>query len=261
MKKYFWMIPLLIWMGMTNSAHAIFRGTLVQSWKEFPFIVELGGGQCGATILSPSWLLSAGHCGKQKVAQFGGLQNEQLPFSATIDQVIRHPKYTRAGPFGPPPATYDFELLHLAQPIDFAATGARAIRFADPVFSNAYLKSGVLCTLVGWGWTESSTINSQPLREVMIPYATLTQLKQSDPEDADLYNASILAAGDLTGLRGSCYGDSGGPLVLTDPVTKEWVQVGVVSGSVSASCGVPGFYDLYGNVSEVSEWISHTIER
>lgn len=142
------------------------------SWPWQAALYKEGEFQCGATLISDRWLLSAGHCffqwvtyykflweklvtcafmnfssvDEHWVARLGALRRgtalpspyEQLRH---ISRIILHPDYVDAG------FVNDISLLQMESPVIFSDY-VRPICLPD---ANATLKDGRMCTVIGWG--------------------------------------------------------------------------------------------------------------
>ncbi|XP_055991531.1 kallikrein-15 [Sorex fumeus] len=112
-----------------------------QPWQVALF--ERGRFNCGASLIAPSWVLSAAHCqtrfmrvrlGKHNLRKREG--SEQL---RTVVRVIPHPGYE------PLSHRHDLMLLRLAQP-------ARLSRQVSPVTLPTHCpRPGEPCVVSGWG--------------------------------------------------------------------------------------------------------------
>ena len=60
----------------------------------------------------------------------------------------------------------------------------------------------------------------------------------------ELFQPYLLCAGYESAEHGSCQGDSGGPLMIFNTKTSQYIQEGLVAGSVSF-CGDPGIPAYY----------------
>ncbi|KAL1464531.1 hypothetical protein WDU94_004165, partial [Cyamophila willieti] len=121
------------------------------AWPWQAALYKEGEFQCGATLISDQWLLSAGHCFYRAqddywVARLGTLRRgtklpspyEQL---RPISKIILHPQYVDAGFIN------DISILKMKSPVQFS-NYVRPICLPHP---NTPLTDGTMCTVVGWG--------------------------------------------------------------------------------------------------------------
>ncbi len=254
--------------GVSNDDfEGVVGGEIVQP-GQFPWMTSLamsnGDPGCGASLIHPQWVLTAGHC---VIQFFPGMPTvEQViinsviidvnalePFSELIDvdTIISHPDYN----FGQGP---DVALIRLIQP---ATT--TPVLLAEVADSNDYA-GNMPAKVLGWGKTVAGGDGVDSL-------LTANCIFISDDTCATLYSASgqqsaynanpggNICAGFFSGdiPAGAAQGDSGGPLFYED-TNGDYKQVGVVSGGNSdvTTEDFPGVFTL---VPKYKEWIETTI--
>ncbi len=211
---------------------------------------------CSATVVSPRWVLSAGHCSTQilfnlpLVVQVGsrdlGAANAQ---TITINRATVHRTYFNRG------VGYDVALFHTASTINAPAT--RLATGADAALETG----GRSAVAAGWGLTKKLGIeefpgfNARPprrARSVRVPIVDDATCGATFQDFAPGYfvPASDLCAGDEG--RDVCYGDSGGPLYATDPHGAP-VQIGITSRG--AGCATKLFPGIFTSVRRLQPWI------
>ncbi|MCU1354497.1 MAG: plasma kallikrein-like [Acidimicrobiales bacterium] len=239
--------------------------------RQYPFMagvlitIGVDSFQCGGTVLSVSWVLTAGHC---VTADDGSV----LPPSAfqvrtgsdfydsggTVHNVAT---VVRRADFNGLFLDNDAALLRLAKP-----TSAPAVQVVGPSDSDLFTP-GTMATTVGWGLT-SAPPSGQPsdqLRHVSVPTvsdstcASDYPIGRTDPNDGyplEFHAGTMTCAGYPEGGKDSCNGDSGGPLLVPGPGTSGWRQMGIVSwGYQCALADNPG---VYAKLTTYSTWVGGT---
>ncbi|KAI5750571.1 hypothetical protein M8J76_016770 [Diaphorina citri] len=224
------------------------------SWPWQAALYKEGEFQCGATLISDQWLLSAGHCFYRAqddywVARLGTLRRgtklpspyEQL---RPISKIILHPQYVDAGFIN------DISILKMKTPVQFS-NYVRPICLPHP---NTPLTDGTLCTVVGWGQLfEIGRVFPDTLQEVQLPIISTAECRKRTLF-LPLYRVTenMFCAGFERGGRDACLGDSGGPLMCQEPDGR-WSLMGVTSnGYGCARANRPG---VYTKVSNYIPWL------
>ncbi|KAB0801365.1 hypothetical protein PPYR_05719 [Photinus pyralis] len=229
------------------------------SWPWQAALYKEGEFQCGATLLTSRWLLSAGHCFFHSledhwVARMGTLRRgtalpspyEQL---RPITQIILHPGYVDVGFIN------DISLLQTETPLIFSD-------YVRPIclpVSDSELKDNRICTVIGWGQLfEVGRIFPDTLQEVQVPVISTSECRKHTLF-LPLYKITddMFCAGYDRGGRDACLGDSGGPLMCSEPDGR-WVLYGITSnGYGCARANRPG---VYTKVSNYLPWIRSHID-
>lgn len=243
------------------------------SISTYPWIAYLaydtGEQYCGASLISPTWILTAAHCflneaGDTIDIETGALSSVFLntdtttpPGSAAIQgaigQIIIHPNYQPNEATSPNANDFDIALVEITaavdlEPVSLLAAGAPAIA------------AGIEAIIMGWGSTAVDEAN-----ESINPSDTLLQAKQTIVDNAsclDIYfdgiTDNMICAGgsNLAPTADTCQGDSGGPLSIASG--SSFVQVGIVSfgGVGGPSCGDPDSPGVYASVSALAGFIA-----
>ncbi|XP_075232410.1 uncharacterized protein LOC142330835 [Lycorma delicatula] len=228
------------------------------SWPWQAALYKEGEFQCGATLISDRWLLSAGHCFYHAledywVARLGALRRgtslpspyEQL---RPVSRILLHPGYIDAGFIN------DISLLQMKTPVKFS-NYVRPICLPSP---STPIKDGSMCTVVGWGQLfEVGRIFPDTLQEVQLPVISTTECRKRTLF-LPLYRVTenMLCAGYDRGGRDACLGDSGGPLMCQE-TDGRWSLLGVTSnGYGCARANRPG---VYTKVSNYLSWVQNNI--
>jgi secreted trypsin-like serine protease len=220
--------------------------------------VTLGGSfACTGTLIAPTAVLSAGHCGSLTgsllatpigwpPSSIGVTIGAQAPGgpgeNATVSRVAIPPSYLNT-------TGSDISLLLLDKP---AAT--TPVRVAGRGEEDLW-KAGVTGTIVGFGATAEGGGTPDHLQEANVPVVT-------DASCATAYSRfdarTMLCAGFPQGGVDSCQGDSGGPLFGRRP-DGSLVVVGATSqGDGCARPGKPGVYARVA-ANDLREWIRSVV--
>jgi trypsin len=244
-------------LGVTAGPSSAVVGGTNASPGEYPSVAEVTFGPflCTGTLITPDWVLSAGHCGSVTGAavaspaswppqlinvRIGGV-NQSDGEQRTASRVIVHPNYLAT-------MGYDISLIQLSQsstmaPTQVAGAGERSLWTA-----------GTLETIVGWGATEEGGDTPENLQEARVPITT-------DAYCAGAYSdfdpATMVCAGFPQGGVDTCQGDSGGPMFGR---TSAGALRVVGTTSFGEGCARPGKPGVYGRVGDqtLRPWIAET---
>ena len=222
---------------------------------EFPAVAEITFGPflCSGTLITPDWVLTAGHCGSVTGAavatpaswppllidvRVGGVSQSDGEHRS-VSRVVMHPNYLLT-------SGYDISLLQLSQsssmaPTQVAGPGERSIWTA-----------GTLETIVGWGATSEGGDLPDRLQAGRVPITT-------DPYCAGAYSdfdaRTMVCAGFPQGGVDTCQGDSGGPMFGK---TSAGVLRVVGTTSFGEGCARPDRPGVYGRVADdtLRPWIA-----
>jgi len=191
------------------------------------------GWSCTGTLLSPTVLLTAGHCTAGAARAWVWFEAERkgmvgYPFSGdlTAKEIHTHPRYDDFASF---PATYDLGIVVLDRKVTRSAYGKLpGIGFLDALATRRGLQE-VNFTVVGYGMQD---VKPEPVANVVRYWGT-SQLVNLSSHLTDGYNLQTTNdPGKGTGSGGTCSGDSGGPIFYG----TSNIVVAVNSFGLNANC-------------------------
>jgi trypsin len=227
----------------------IVGGTSIRTDK-YPYFVRVDNamngarGICGANLVAPDIVLTAGHCLKQKLkVVVNGYNRSRKRLKRQRGRLVessrRHPLYNGTT------WEYDYLLLKLKTKVDFAPIPLNR--------NNTIPETGDDLIAVGMGQQTEGGNLSFTIREVTIPAADPTACFEAYQQiERQVVRNTMLCAGDVE--KSPCKGDSGGPL-LSAGVNK--TLVGLVSWG--AGCGRKNFPTVFSRISGAQEWLTSNI--
>jgi hypothetical protein len=229
------------------TASAIVGGQEVAQEYPWAVVVEHSRGACSGALISPRWVLTAGHCivtdRPGQAESDPGLDNPLRPaddFRLFIGSTVRYEgESRRANRLVKGPRGLDVGLIELDQASDKAPI---------QVAARMMPRSGQEAVLVGWGQVCEAK-----------DCALATTLKQlslrlAAPASTSSGNPLLTWPEDDPGQR-AAKGDSGGPVIFQN--NGRWELIGTLSGSGTTgdSSALKG---LATNVSTLHNWLDAT---
>ncbi|XP_045763684.1 transmembrane protease serine 9-like [Maniola jurtina] len=158
---------------------------------------------CGAFIVSPDYVLTAGHCAQNvdpsQVVLRVGSSYRQNGTIIRITEIVPHPEYDN------PPYDKDVAYMKTAEPIQFSET---VQPIALPPL-NRPVTGDIVVT--GWGRTQQGSKLPNRLMKVQLPVVNYWQCLFAYPF---ILTRNMVCAGNFfLGGTGTCQGDSGGTAI------------------------------------------------
>ena len=206
------------------------------------------GAYCGATVASPTAVITAAHCILQGPRQFDVVTGRSI-LSATDGQRLPVASIDVDPGYRGNRTGHDTAVVHLGSP-----TTAPAISIATDETAGL-AAPGARLLLTGWGIvTNRDKAASDALREATVAVQGNRRCRSSYRQ---AFNGAqmICSAG---GLPDACHGDSGGPLVSLDGAVP--TLVGIVSFG-GQHCGDSNFPGVYTRVSYESAFIERAVSK
>nr|XP_040021980.1 serine protease hepsin isoform X2 [Gasterosteus aculeatus aculeatus] len=229
------------------------------SW---PWQVRLeydGVHQCGGTIISNRWIVTAAHCFR---AQYRTVNNWRVklgsiyskPVNANVVEVntiVYHSSYLPFVDANIDDNSRDIAVLALTQPLTFNEC-------IQPICLPAHgqrLTDGQMGTVTGWGNVQYHGVQADILQEANVPIISDAVCNAPDYYDNQI-TSSMFCAGYEKGGMDACQGDSGGAFVAEDCLskTKRYRLLGVVSWGIG--CAMAKKPGVYTRISRFLPWIS-----
>ncbi|CAN0478297.1 unnamed protein product [Rangifer tarandus platyrhynchus] len=232
------------------SAERIIQGSEAALEGEWPWQASLqligAGHQCGASLISNTWLLTAAHCFRRNkdpnrwIVTFG-VTITPPTVQRSLKKIIIHENYRRET------NENDIALVQLATRVDFSNVVQRVCLPDSSI--KLPPKTGVFVT--GFGSIVDDGPTQNKLRQARVETISSEVCNRKDVYDG-MVTSGMLCAGFMEGKVDACKGDSGGPLVYDNH--EIWYLVGIVSWG--QSCALPKKPGVYTRVSQYRDWIA-----
>ena len=252
-------VCLVLTVVSVSPSHAVVGGSDAAP-GEFPSVAEISFGifGCTGTLIDPTHVLSAGHCGSAT----GAVVASPVGWpTALIDVRIGSNKFGEGERVPVSEVTVSPEYLGLTNRNDISVlTLSRPSVHAPTQVAGASERSSwnpaVLATIAGWGNTSSDGDDfPDTLQKAEVPITTddYCESAYSEDEGWDFDPETMVCAGYPEGGVDTCQGDSGGPLFVSASDVRR--VAGVTSwGNGCAEEGFPGVYARVAD-AKLREWV------
>jgi len=211
---------------------------------------NVGSHTCGASLIRPTWALSAAHCVGGNIngyVMIAGTNQRSCPGNACeqrqVNLVVRHANFQNVGLLGFP---NDISVIRWANPI---TDQPGKIQLATMATENNQV--GRLCYISGWGRMSANGALPENLQQAKIDLLTTSECSTMW-SPTPVTDNQVCIYDRATQARGACNGDSGGPLVCQLD-SGSWELVGITSWG-RTGCSTD-YASVYTRVSAYIDWI------
>lgn len=200
--------------------------------------------KCGASIISPTYLITAAHCVNRNMdlgaIRAGSVFREKGGQVVNVKQAFLHELYKIT-------PDHDFALLQLERPLELN----RATKTIQLPEKNFEIKEGESVFVAGWGKLGENGLLSRRLMGVTLKVFNTKKCVKIYDNLQDTATENHICT--FSRHKDACNGDSGGGLI------HKSILVGVVSfGHGCARDGIPGGFS---KVSMVVDWIRRVMAQ
>jgi secreted trypsin-like serine protease len=213
--------------------------------------------ECGASLLTPFYAITAAHCVKDIMSlsrlslNFGITTLSDIGQLRNVTRMHIHPLYDQEL------LTNDLAILRLHQPVNL--TDSQVSCICLPATSEfdlqlaEYPPIGDNLVAIGWGITDPFI----PIPSSILQQVTVQAMARTETACSNIINDDVLqfCAGYPEGGKDTCKGDSGGPLMLFK--NSRWQLAGITS--YGGICGSPGFAGVYTRIAYYDSFIQEII--